>query len=119
MVGEWLVAGEKEASGREDEQQRKEQSDAQASCYGDSGQTGTRRSAPRYDRCAITRGERLSLTRGTEAFPHSWRGAAFAMSPSPCVRGEGTQIETPLRQPLDTIAARSLDRKSTRLNSSH
>src|SRR3546814_7889344 len=30
------------------------------------------------------------------------------MSPSPCVRGEGTQIETPLRQPLDTIAARSL-----------
>src|SRR3546814_9706895 len=29
------------------------------------------------------------------------------MSPSPCVRGEGTQIETPLRQPLDTIAARS------------
>src|SRR3546814_13282503 len=30
------------------------------------------------------------------------------MSPAPCVRGEGTQIETPLRQPLDTIAARSL-----------
>src|SRR3546814_1772263 len=65
-----------EAAGREDEQQRKDQSDAHASFYGDSGHTGTRRSAPRYDRCAITRGERLSLTRGTEAFPHSRHGAA-------------------------------------------
>src|SRR3546814_13799169 len=82
-----------EAAGREDEQQRKDQSDAHASFYGDSGHTGTRRSAPRYDRCAITRGERLSLTRGTEAFPHSRHGAAFAVSHSPRLRGEGTKVE--------------------------
>src|SRR3546814_19016894 len=96
-----------ETAGREDEQQRKDQSDAHASFYGDSGQTGTRRSAPRYDRCAITRGERLSLTRGTAAFPHSWRGAAFAMSPSPCVRGEGTPIETHLRQQIGRASCRA------------
>src|SRR3546814_14082284 len=43
---------------------------------------------------------RLSLTRGT-----AQRSPCL---PRPACGGEGTQIETPLRQPLDTIAARSL-----------